>query len=248
MLHLLLIGGGEIGSPRVDGTFRPLETLTIDQHFVDSIGKKNPRLLFIPTATEQLDITHTYEQGIRSLYGDKLGCLVDVLYLTPSLSCDEMKQALEDADAIYIGGGNTGYMMQRWRETGLGELLKETAKSGKPIIGNSAGAMCWFEKVLIRKEDKEFDQSFFVEGLGLVKNFCIPHWNKHKSFTDLPISNESPFVAMDECAAVEICDNKLTIITSKPEAKVVYCLVSDKIVKRDPVLADFLLEEPQKLL
>ena len=177
MLHLLLIGGGEIGAPKEDGSFRPLETLEIDQHFISTIGKKSPNILFIPTATEVLDPKHLYEQGIQSLYGD----------------C--------------------------WQKTGFDKLLRLTALQGKPIAGLSAGAMCWFDKVVI----KENGISKFITGMGLLDNFCIPHWNKKKNFAQESIAKNTQFIGIDECAALEINGKKISIIRSNKTAEIYKC-------------------------
>ncbi len=224
---MLLIGGGENGSLRSDGSRRPLETLTIDEYFVGMIGKNKPRLLFIPTATEMTDYTHCYEQGIRSLYGDRLECLVNVLYLTSQTTLNSIVDKLDQADAVYIGGGDTAHMMLRWHETGLDVILKETALSGKPIAGISAGAMCWFDRIAIKNET----DSYFIDGLGLFKNFCIPHWNKHRSFAKLPLAKGTSFVAIDECAAVYISEGT-EIVNSQPKAGAFYCRVTDNLTER----------------
>lgn len=217
-MHLFLIGGGEIGAPKTDGTHRPLTTLPLDEHFVASIGKSHPTLLFIPTACEPFDPTHTYEQGMQDLYGKKLGCKVETLYLNQTPFAD-MQNCLAKADVLYIGGGNTEYMMKRWTETGLDKELKKEALSGKPIAGISAGAMCWFDKVYIG-EGKE---TTYTAGLGLFPNACMPHWNKHKHFIQTSIAKVFPFVAIDENVAVEVKGKEMSLITSAPNVGAFFC-------------------------
>ena len=241
MLNMLLIGGGENGSLRTDGSRRPLETLAIDEYFVGMIGKNEPRLLFIPTATEMMDHEHCYEQGIRSLYGDRLGCLVNVLYLTSKTTVNSIADKLDQADAVYIGGGDTGHLMRRWKEIGLDAIIKKTALTGKPIAGISAGAMCWFDKITI----KNGTDNYFIDGLGLFKNFCIPHWNKHRSFAKLPLAEGSSFVAIDECAAVHI-NERSEIVNSQPKASAFYCQVSDKLTERKLRYDDLFSNTEQK--
>ena len=219
-MHLMLIGGGEIGAPREDGSFRPLETLKIDEYLVQSLHKKEPNLLFVPTATEQIDPLKTYEQGIRNLYGKKLGCVVDVLYLTPNPSKDEIINKLQRADIVYIGGGDTRFMLECWASCGFDECLKKEALSGKMMAGLSAGAMCWFDKVVIKKDNV----SSFTDGLGLLRDFCVPHWNKKRElFIKEYIAKNTTFLALDECAALEVKDGNIKVISCLPEAKVYRC-------------------------
>ncbi len=232
MLHLLLIGGGEIGAPKRDGSFRPLETLDIDKHFVKSIHKTNPRILFIPTATEKLDEGRLYEKGIRALYGERLGCAVDALYFLENPSTDEIKNKLLKADAIYIGGGETGFMLETWQKAGFQNLLKEVALSGKPIAGLSAGSMCWFEKVVI----KEGGESKFTEGFNLLKGYCIPHFNKEReAFAKEKIAQNTSFIGIDECAAVEIKGSQINIIKSREDANAYQCKCVDNVLKYEKI-------------
>ena len=46
MKKIVAIGGGEIGRPGY-----PIETTQIDKEIIRLTGKKNPKLLFIPTAS-----------------------------------------------------------------------------------------------------------------------------------------------------------------------------------------------------
>lgn len=80
-MHLLLIGGGEIGAQRSDGSYRPLETLEIDLYFISLLSKVSPKILFIPTAIEQKDPKRLYEKAFIKLYEGKLNCKVETLYL-----------------------------------------------------------------------------------------------------------------------------------------------------------------------
>lgn len=52
MGKIIAIGGGEIGRPRENDTgFYPIETAAIDKEILSLTGKKNPTLLFLPTAS-----------------------------------------------------------------------------------------------------------------------------------------------------------------------------------------------------
>ena len=52
MGKIIAIGGGEIGRPKEDGTgYYPVETTQIDTEILKLTNKKNPTLLFIPTAS-----------------------------------------------------------------------------------------------------------------------------------------------------------------------------------------------------
>jgi len=147
---IIAIGGGEIGKPNPDGGFYPIETLKIDKHSIALTGKKNPKLLFIPTASSDSERYYTTVQK----YFSKLGCKTDVLYLLSNkLHKQEIKKKITSADIIYVGGGNTLKMMNEWRKQGVDDLLKKAHNQGTVMTGVSAGAICWLAMVTLTVEN-----------------------------------------------------------------------------------------------
>ena len=53
----------------------------------------------------------------------------------------KIKNIIENADCIYVSGGNTFYLLQELEKTGTDELIKQHILAGKLYIGESAGAM-----------------------------------------------------------------------------------------------------------
>lgn len=199
MLNLLLIGGGEIKNG---------ETFALDRNFVDSLKKENPKVLLILTAAEVWLPDISYEKSIRVVYEKQLNCLVDVLYLTDDANSLHIQDKLNWADGIYIGGGDTEYMMARWQKTGLDGLLKQNACAGKPIIGLSAGAICWFEQIIIGAGEK------VIDGLGVLKGRVIPHWNKRKAaFLKTPLAQED-YIPLVECVGLKIVGDQITRLSA----------------------------------
>ena len=77
MGKIIAIGGGEIGRP---GT--KIETTTIDKEILKLSGRKNPSLLFIPTASND---SESYYNVVKKHFNDNLKCKTDVLYLIKNL-------------------------------------------------------------------------------------------------------------------------------------------------------------------
>ena len=79
MGKIITIGGGEIGKTKVmpNGTFKtfPIQTMEIDMALVQMANKPQPKVLFLPTASQD---NPSYIQLFYQYYGDKLGCLVDL--------------------------------------------------------------------------------------------------------------------------------------------------------------------------
>lgn len=76
------------------------------------------------------------------------------------------KKVIESAEKIMLPGvGAFQDAARKLRETGLGELLKEEVKKGKPVMGICLGMQMLFEKSL------EYGEH---EGLGILKGEVVP--------------------------------------------------------------------------
>lgn len=219
MLRIISIGGGSIGRPLK----RP-ETTTIDQEIVRMAGKKKPRVLFIPTASQDAP---EYITAFTKQYGDRLGCIVETLQLyTDRLSKKEMESRIKRADIIYVGGGNTMRMLRLWRKLGVDQLLIKAAKSGTVCCGLSAGAICWFREGnsdSLKYSNPKADYCR-VKTLDLVDALLCPHYDGEKdrqpSLKKMMKKVRGIAIAVDECAAIVIEGKTYRVITSKKTAKV----------------------------
>jgi dipeptidase E len=166
---IVAIGGGEI---RTGGTTR------IDREIIRLAKKKNPRLLFIPTASSDSD---RYWRRVQTHFGKFLKCKTDVLFLLKEQpSKEETRRKIRSADIVYVGGGNTLLMMRIWRRLGADKLLRRAYERGTVLSGISAGAICWSDS------GHSDSMSFYsprkwkyinVKGLGLIKGILCPHYN-----------------------------------------------------------------------
>jgi dipeptidase E len=55
-------------------------------------------------------------------------------------TAEDMKTALQQADGVFTGGGNTFVLVKQLYELGLMTILKERVQSGMPYMGSSAGS------------------------------------------------------------------------------------------------------------
>ena len=216
MKKIVAIGGGEIGRPGF-----PVETTKIDKEIIKITGKKNPKLLFIPTAS--LD-SESYFKTVKKHFGEKLGCKINVLYLIKEkLSQKEIKDKILKSDIIYVGGGDTLKMMKVWRKNGLDKILKEAYEKGIVLSGLSAGSICWFKWG--NSDSKRFSNPnaglIKVSGLGLIKALLCPHYNSKDREADLKKmmkKSAGVAIALDNCCAIEFMDNKYRVISSESSA------------------------------
>jgi dipeptidase E len=107
------------------------------EHAVDQIkdflGAEVKRVLFIPFA------------GVMRSY-DAYAAAVSELFeefgyrLEPVHSAADAVDAVRNAEAVAVGGGNTFHLLRALYETGLIESIRERVKAGVPYIGWSAGS------------------------------------------------------------------------------------------------------------
>ena len=216
---IVAIGGGEI---------RTRGTASIDREIIRLARKKNPRLLFIPTASSD---SERYWEHVQEYFGDFLKCKTDVLFLMKEQPSREQIQAkIWSADIIYVGGGNTLQMMRLWRRLGVDKLLKSAYENGTVLSGISAGSICWFDS------GHSDSMAFYnprkwkyikVSGLGLVKGIHCPHYNgrtrgipRRKHFRDMISKTGGIGIAIENNCAIEFIDGRFyRIISSKKRSR-----------------------------
>ncbi|MCB1032488.1 MAG: dipeptidase PepE [Acidobacteria bacterium] len=88
------------------------------------------RVLFVPWAMADHD---GYAATARTRF-EAMGLGLDSIHLAA-----DPRQAVEDAEAVFIGGGNTFRLLDAlWRE-GVVEPLRRRSREGMPYMGTSAG-------------------------------------------------------------------------------------------------------------
>ncbi len=220
MKKIIAIGGGEIGRTGVKN-----ETLGIDREIIQLSGKKNPKLLFIPTASGD---AAGYVEVVKNHFGKKLGCTVDsLLLLSEKYTKKELEQKIMQSDIIYVGGGNTLKMMKVWRKFGVDELLKKALQKGIVLAGLSAGSVCWFRYG--NSDSARFGKNkqasmIRVKGLNMIPALHCPHYDvevgREKSLKDMMKKNRGIAIAIDNCAALEIIDDTYRVLQTKKTANI----------------------------
>lgn len=90
----------------------------------------------------------------------------------------KIKNIIENADCIYVSGGNTFYLLQELKKTGTDELIKQHILAGKLYIGESAGAMITtsnIEYACLMDDSNEVKELTGFEGLNIVDFSTVPH-------------------------------------------------------------------------
>ena len=186
MGRIVAIGGGEIK----DG-----ETLNIDKFIVSLSGKERPSLLFIPTASHDAE---GYIETVKKVYGE-LGC--------------DIRDIILKSDIIYVGGGNTEYMMKIWEKYSVDKYLKEAYKKNIVLSGLSAGSLCWFKAGF---DDSEFIEGIdrprykWMKGLGILPYLNNVHYEEEerKEFDEIMKKESTDAIALESNVAFVEMDGK----------------------------------------
>ena len=135
MKTLIAIGGG---------SFQKQETMSIDTYAISRCGKTQPHVLFIPLASrDDQGYAKRFKQYYRSL-----GCQVEALRLLHTkLSNEEIYKKFRSQDMIYLGAGDTVFLMKQLKQRKLDLLLKELSQQGIVICGTGLGVSIAANKI-----------------------------------------------------------------------------------------------------
>ena len=200
MKRILAIGGGEL---------KNRETLGIDTYIAaeakKAAGERRACGLFLPTASHDC---MPYYNTFHKVYTGIFDIKTDVaLTVGREIDAEKMRAKFERADFLYVGGGNTVYMVEQWQKTGLLSYIRDAYERGVLIAGLSAGAICWFEEMYT---DSLIEGEYAVyPGLGWIKGKISPHYNERMlDFDEIVLYNRFRAWGIENNAALEIVDGE----------------------------------------
>jgi len=164
------------------------------------------RVLFFPWALRDLD---AYAAKVRERLG-RMDFDVDSAHEAP-----DPVQAVEDAEAVFVGGGNTFRLLKTMYELDLLVPLRRRVREGMPYIGSSAGSNV--AGATIRStNDMPIVEPPSLSALGIVP-FCLnPHYldpdptsthkgeTREKRIAQFHEENEEAVVGLREGAMLRI--------------------------------------------
>lgn len=113
------------------------QTKELDELFASLLDKKKP-LLYIPIAIDENKFPYSgCLHFIKSTFYN-LGIKKYTMWTEQELS---NTTPLSNFSGVYIGGGNTFYLLKKLKESDLLHSLKKALKDEIPIYGGSAGAI-----------------------------------------------------------------------------------------------------------
>lgn len=196
--RIVAIGGGELKNK---------ETFRIDSYIAaeakKAAGDRRACGLFLPTASHDC---MPYYNTFHKVYTGIFDIKTDVaLTVNREVDLGRMRGKFEKADFLYVGGGDTVFMLDSWKKTGLLSLIEDAYERGVMICGLSAGAICWFEEMY---SDSVIEGEYAIyPGLGWIKGKISPHYNERMlDFDRILLYNRSCAWGVENAAALELVE------------------------------------------
>ncbi len=189
------------------------------KEFKKFYGETNGKsAVLIPTAAKAEGGSSIYIRKQRRVL-ERLGLNICVLDISVAES-NEITAKLLNSDIIYIGGGNTFYLLQELKRSGADMIIREQIALGKAYIGESAGAVVAAPRIDyiedMDKRDAAPDLSD-CSALGLVDFYPLPHMNsfpfkRASRMIAEKHSNDLKLLPITNRQAVCVCGNEIKIL------------------------------------
>ena len=172
------------------------------QHFLAGIR----RVLFVPFALHDRD---AYTRRVADRFA-AMGYGLDSLHTAP-----DMRAAIAQAEAIFIGGGNTFRLLKSLYDSDALEPIRVRVREGMPYMGSSAGSNVAAPTIRTTNDMPIVEPPSF-DGLGLVPFQINPHYldpepgsthmgeTREERITQFLEENETPVIGLREGAWLRI--------------------------------------------
>ena len=108
---------------------------------------------------------------------EDLGLIVDELDVSTA-SRKTVMEKLTKNDMIFVGGGNTFFLLQELKRSGADKIIAQEVEKGKLYIGESAGAIAACPDIGYSAEmdvPEKAPELTDYTGMGLVDFYVVPH-------------------------------------------------------------------------
>lgn len=205
MKKIIAIGGGDL---------RERTTLAIDEYIAklakERAGENRANALFIPTAShDYMPYYNTFHKVYTGVFNIKTDVALTV-YKEPDM--EKLRAKFEKADVIYVGGGDTVFMIEHWKKSGLLPLIEDAYERGVIIAGLSAGAICWFsdiytDSVAVHGDDEKYAM---FKGLNWINGIISPHYGARMlDFDEIVCYNYDCAYGIEDDSALVIEDGEI---------------------------------------
>ena len=179
------------------------------------------RVLFVPFALQDRD---AYAATAKTRFA-KMGYELSSIHTTKN-----PQQAIEEADAMFIGGGNTFRLLKTLYDYDLLEIIRDRVREGMPYIGSSAGSNVAAPTIKTTNDMPIVEPPSFA-ALGLVWFQINPHYldadpssthmgeTREQRLLQYLEENDTPVAALREGAMLRI-ENGETLLKGSSGARI----------------------------
>ena len=196
---------------------------SLDRFILNQLKKTKNNIGFLGTASK--DDNEKVEKFYKKF--DNSNSELSHFKLTSSVN--GFSDWLLSKDLVYVGGGNTSFMLEIWRKNNFEQVFKIAYEKGIILSGVSAGAVCWFDWILSDSMGQGFKP---LKGINILEGSCTPHSSNIERINEFEINiknNKLPKgIAIDDGVAVVFIDGKPTEVYSTINNQSAYFLDKNK--------------------
>jgi dipeptidase E len=179
------------------------------------------KILFFPFALHDRD---TYAAKAKARFA-AMGYSVEAVH-----AVSDTREAIEQTDAIFVGGGNTFRLLKALQDLDLLDRIRRKVKDGAPYIGSSAGSNVAGPTIKTTK-DMPIVQPRSFDSLGLVPFQISPHFQdpdpnsthmgetQEERILQFLEENQTPVVGIREGAWL-VCENSAVTLKGDAGARI----------------------------
>ena len=198
---------------------------SLDQFVIDKLKRTNSKIGFLATASKD------DEKKISLFYKRFENTEFELSHFNLTSNISGFSEWIMNKDLVYIGGGNTVFMLEIWRKNKLEHIFKDAYEKGTILSGISAGAVCWFDWILSDSVGPGFKP---LRGFNLISGSCTPHSSNIERInqfeSDIKNNKLPQGIAIDDGVAVVFVDGKPSEVYSSRKNHTAYFLDKNKKV------------------
>ncbi len=146
------------------------------------VKKKHVNFCYIGTASHDSVVQDIFFNGFAffKFLNSRVSLSVSKLSLTSNLSYEQIEKHIRQQDIIFVGGGNTEFMLSNWKDNGFETILKKLKDEDclPVIMGLSAGGIFPFHSAISLTEDKQ-EYKALLPGYDWIQASFCPHANSN---------------------------------------------------------------------
>src|SRR3954454_20248429 len=159
----------------------------------------------------------------------------------------DLREELLDQDVIYAGGGSMVNLIAIWRAHELDQILEECWREGVLIVGQSAGAMCWFQGGITSSQG----DPTVADGFGVLPGSACVHYLtepvRRRRFLRAIASGElEPGLGLEDQTGALFEDTELVETVSAREGAAVWEVTPENASAREVELHPRQLEDSRQ--